>query len=215
MDRGRDRKIQRYQGIRKTLIRAQIVLVMLDATELVTDQDARIAGFADERGKAIVIILNKWDLVAKDSKTHGAYLEKVRTALKYLDHAPILTISATEGTRAVKIFPVIDELYQQYNKRIGTSPLNDFLETVKEAIRPGRTRKQEDKDLLYDPSEDRTPDLRLLFATTQESIHFSYQRFPITSCAKRSVSGGSPLRLYFRRRESHKGADSRGRSSRR
>ncbi len=198
-----------------TITRAQIVLVMLDATELVTDQDARIAGFAHERGKAIVIILNKWDLVAKDSKTHGAYLEKVRTALKYLDHAPILTISATEGTRAVKIFPVIDELYQQYNKRIGTSPLNDFLETVKERHPPGTHRGNKRIKIYYMTQVRTAPPTFAFFCNHPESIHFSYQRFLENQLREAFGFGGSPLRLYFRRRESHKGADSRGRSSRR
>ena len=161
--------------------------------------------------KPSVLILNKWDLVAKDSKTHGAYLEKVRTALKYLDHAPILTISATEGTRAVKIFSVIDELSLQYNKRIGTSPLNDFLEKVKERHPPGTHRGNKQIKIYYMTQVRTAPPTFAFFCNYPESIHFSYQRFLENRLREKFDFGGSPIRLYFRKRESHKPIEGKGR----
>ncbi|MEW6352367.1 MAG: ribosome biogenesis GTPase Der [Thermodesulfobacteriota bacterium] len=196
-------KLEKYSVIKAfgSIDRAQIVLLMLDSTELVTDQDARIAGYAFEKAKGIIILLNKWDLVPKDSKTHGAYVEKVRTALKYVDHAPILTISATEGTRAVKIFSLIETLYQEYSKRIGTSALNDFLERVKERHPPGTHRGNKLIKIYYMTQVRTSPPSFAFFCNYPEAIHFSYRRFLENQLRETFAFGGSPLRLFFRKRE--------------
>ena len=109
-------RVEKYSVIKafQSIDRAQLVLVMLDSTEQVTEQDARIAGYAFDRGRAVILILNKWDLVEKDSKTHQEYVISVRDSLKYLDHAPVLTMSALKGTRAPKIFGIIDDLVEMY-----------------------------------------------------------------------------------------------------
>ncbi len=196
-------KLEKYTVIKAfgTIDRAEIVLVMLDAGELVTDQDARIAGYAFEKAKGIILLINKWDLVAKDSKTHGSYLEKVRIALKYLDHAPILTVSATEGTRAVKIFSLIETLHGEYTKRIGTSPLNDFLEKVKERHPPGTYRGNKMIKIYYMTQVRTSPPSFAFFCNYPEAIHFSYRRFLENQLRETFAFGGSPLRLFFRKRE--------------
>ncbi|MBM3298496.1 MAG: ribosome biogenesis GTPase Der, partial [Deltaproteobacteria bacterium] len=99
-------RVEKYAVIKafRAIDRAQIVIVLIDASEGVTDQDTRIAGYAHEKGRGVILALNKWDLVHKDSNTVHLHMKSVRESLKYLDHAPIITISALEGTRAVKLF---------------------------------------------------------------------------------------------------------------
>ena len=106
-------RLEKYSVIKafRSIDRADIVIVMLDSREQVTDQDARIAGKnAHEKGRAVILALNKWDLIEKDSNTVSQYVENVRDTLKYLNHAPVITLSALKGTRAVKLFALIDDL---------------------------------------------------------------------------------------------------------
>ncbi len=210
-------RVEKYSVIKAfaSIDRAEIALVMLDATELVTDQDARIAGYAFEKAKGIILLLNKWDLVPKDSKTHGTYVEKIRTSLKYLDHVPVLTISATEGTRAVKVFSLIDALHGEYTKRIGTSALNDFLEKVKGRHPPGTYRGNKMIKIYYMTQVRTGPPTFAFFCNYPEAIHFSYRRFLENQLRETFAFGGSPLRLYFRKREGKALPDGRNRPGRR
>ena len=100
-------RVEKYSVIKafRSIDRADIVLIMMDATEGVTDQDARIAGYTFEKGRGILLVLNKWDLIEKDSNTIKEHVERARRALKYLPYAPILSISSLKGTRAVNYSP--------------------------------------------------------------------------------------------------------------
>ncbi len=195
-------RIEKYSVIKafRSIDRADIAIVMLDAREVVTDQDARIAGYAHDKGRAVILALNKWDLIAKDTNTINEYLEKIRNSLKYLDHAPILTISALQGTRAVKLFGVIDELYQCYSKRVSTGELNRFLESVVTQNPPGMHRKTKRIKFYYLTQVRAAPPVFMFFSNYPESLHFSYKRFLENRIREAFDFKGSPLILIFRKR---------------
>jgi GTP-binding protein len=184
----------------RSIDRADIAIVMLDAQEVVTEQDARLAGYAYDKGRGVILALNKWDLISKDSHTIKEYLEKIRNSLKYLDHAPVLTISALEGTRAVKLFGVIDDLYQSFNKRVTTGELNRFLETVVTQQPPGMHQKTKRIKMYYLTQVRASPPTFLIFSNYPESLHFSYKRFLENRIREAFHFGGSPLKLIFRKR---------------
>ncbi len=205
-------RLERYSVIKafRSIDRAEIVLLVMDAREPVTEQDARIAGYAFERGRAIILLLNKWDLIPKDNKTHAHYVDIVRTNLKYLDHAPILTVSALKGTRAPKIFGLVQELAAQYRKRIPTAELNELLGEIIRSHPPGTHHKSKRIKIYYLTQVRSSPPTFALFCNYPESLHFSYKRFLENRLRERFDFGGSPLKLLFRKR----GEKSSGRSKR-
>ncbi|MBI5250348.1 MAG: ribosome biogenesis GTPase Der [Desulfomonile tiedjei] len=194
-------RVEKYSVIKafRSIDRADIVLVLMDSTEGVTDQDARIAGYAFERGRGVILLLNKWDKVQKDSNTITGYFDHVRNSLKYLQYAPILTISALTGTRALKIFGLINELEAQYKKRVGTGELNRFLEDALVGHPPGMHRSKPIK--IYYLTQIRTaPPTFVFFCNFPESIHFSYKRFMENRLREGFNFGGSPLKLIFKKK---------------
>jgi GTP-binding protein len=195
--------VEKYSVIKafRAIDRADIAVVLLDAREGVTDQDARIAGYAYEKGRAVILALNKWDLIAKDSTTVNRYVESVRNSLKYLDHAPVVTLSALTGTRAVKLFGLINELNEQYRKRISTAGLNKFLEQIMTEHPPGMHRKTKRIKIYYWTQVRAGPPTFMLFCNYPESIHFSYRRFLENRLRESFDFGGAPLKLVFKKRE--------------
>jgi len=195
-------RVEKYSVIKafQSIDRAHIVLLMMDSVELVTEQDARIAGYAFQKGRAIIILLNKWDLVKKDSNTHIRFSEMVRNSLKYIDHAPILTMSATEGTRAVRIFGLLDDLNQRYRKRVPTAEVNKFLEEVMALHPPGLHRGGKRIKIYYATQVRTGPPTFMFFCNYPESIHFSYQRFLQNRLRETFDFDGSPLKLVLKKR---------------
>ncbi len=207
-------RVERYSVIKafRSIDRADMVLLLMDATEPATEQDARLAGYAFEKGRGIILILNKWDLVTKDANTHLEYLEKVRMNFKYLDHAPVITISALEGQRAAKIFGLIEDLDQGYRRRISTADLNKFLEKVVADHPPGMHRSSKRIKIYYATQVRVAPPTFAFFCNYPESIHFSYQRFLLNRIREEFQFGGSPLKLTLkRRREETQKSDTRRR----
>lgn len=196
-------RVEKYSVIKafRSIDRSNIVIMMMDAVEGVTDQDARIAGYAYEKGRAVILVLNKWDLVVKDSNTIHEYVDKVRTGLKYLDHAPVMTISALRGTRAVKLFAAIEDLNRRYRKRIPTADLNRFLESVIAQNPPGMHRKTKRIKIYYLTQVRTGPPTFAFFSNYPESLHFSYRRFLENRIRETFDFGGSPLKLLFRKRQ--------------
>jgi len=197
-------RVEKFTVIKafRTIDRADIVIVMLDSQEGVTDQDARIAGYAHEKSKAVILALNKWDLIPKDSNTVTEYVEQVRQALKYLDHAPVVTLSALKGTRAPKLFALIDDLEQRYRKRVGTGVLNKFLEDTVNRIPPGMHRGKPIK-MYYLTQVQTGPPTFMFFVNYPESLHFSYRRHLENRLRETFDFGGAPLKLVFKKRQSH------------
>ncbi len=194
-------RLEKYSVIKafQSIDRSDIAIILLDSEEIVTEQDARIAGYAYEKNRGVIIALNKWDLVEKDSNTINKYVEKVRDSLKYLSFAPIVTISALKGTRAVKLFDLIEDLYARFTKRISTSELNKFLETTLSIHPPGMHRNKRVK--IYYLTQIRTgPPMFMFFVNFPESLHFSYRRFLENQIREKFDFGSSPIKLIFRKR---------------
>ncbi|MGD9818920.1 MAG: ribosome biogenesis GTPase Der [Desulfomonilaceae bacterium] len=197
-------KVEKYSVVKafRSIDRADIVIVMLDALEFITDQDSRIAGYAYEKYRGVILAFNKWDLAQKDSNTINRYIEDTRQTLKFLDHAAIVTISALKGTRAVKLFGLIDELYACYTKRISTGELNRFLEEAVNRNPPGMHRKTKRIKLFYITQAQSRPPTFIIFANYPEAIHFSYRRYLENQLRTYFNFGSSPLKLIFKKRES-------------
>ncbi len=194
-------RLEKYSVIKafQAIDRAEIVIIMLDSREIVTDQDARIAGYAFEKGRAVIVALNKWDLIEKETNTINEYISEVHRGLKYLDHAPILTLSALTGTRAVKIFGMIDDLYERYTKRVSTGELNRFLESAMASHPPGMRRGKPIK-IYYMTQVAVKPPKFMFFCNFPENIHFSYVRHLENRLREKFDFGGSPIKVVFRKR---------------
>jgi GTP-binding protein len=195
-------RVEKYSVVKafRSIDRADIVLLLMDATEPVTEQDARIAGYAFEKYRGIVLVLNKWDLLEKDSNTHPEYVAKVRRGLKYIDHAPVLTVSALKGKRASKIFPIIDDLNRRYRTRISTSELNRLLEAILVEHPPGLHRGSKRIKIYYLTQPRVAPPTFAFFCNYPESIHFSYRRYLENRIRRAFDFGGSPIKLVLRKR---------------
>jgi GTP-binding protein len=196
-------RVEKYSVIKafQSVDRAHITLLMMDSNEPVTEQDARIAGYAYEKGRGIILLLNKWDLIPKDSKTHEKYIELARRGLKYLDHAPILTISALQGKRVPKIFHIIDDIYEKYRKRVSTALLNRFLERVVSEHPPGMHRSSKRIKIYYLTQVRTAPPTFAFFCNYPESVHFSYKRYLENQLRETFDFNGAPLKLLFRKRK--------------
>jgi len=136
------KKIEKFSIIKalKSLERCDVALIVIDAFEGVTEQDVNIAGYAYERGCGCILLLNKWDIVEKDSKTEKKYRLQLRMDAKFINFAPAMTISALTGQRVAKIFKIVDEVYSQYTRRIGTGQINRIMERAMERNEPSLYR---------------------------------------------------------------------------
>lgn len=170
--------IERYSVVRafKSIDRCHIAYVMIDAVDGVTDQDARIAGYAHNNGRAVLLILNKWDLIEKDSHTAGEYVHRIKEKLKFLDYAPIIFTSALIGQRILKTLTLANEIYTQYNRRIATSELNAALEEILRKHHPSVYKGKQLKFYYGTQVAVRPPKL-VLFCNYPEGVHFSYKRY--------------------------------------
>jgi GTP-binding protein len=174
------KKLEKFSIIKalRSLNRCDIALVMMDAVEGVTDQDLRIVGYALERGRACIILLNKWDLVEKDSRTAERYVNEVKDRFGFLKFAPILTISALTGQRAIKIFDYIESIYEQYSTRISTGRLNRIFEAIINQHQPPSYRGRRIK-FYYSTQTSVAPPRFVCFVNYPEGIRLSYERYII------------------------------------
>lgn len=179
---------------------ADVVLVMLDATEGVTEQDKRIAGIAYEAGKAVIIAVNKWDKVEKDEKTTDVYREKIRAELAYLSFAPIVFISALTGKRVSSLYKVIDYVAEQHAMRIKTSRLNELLDDAV-AINPPPAKKGRQLKINYLTQVKVKPPTFVLFVNDPALAHFSYLRYLENRLRVEYGFEGTPIRILVRRKK--------------
>jgi GTPase len=202
---------------RKHLEEADIALLVIDATEGVSALDATIAGYAHESGRSLIILVNKWDLVStgkkraisqaraarvQDSKRpndQNLYLQRLRGALKFLNYAPVLFISASTGKNVEKIFPLLEEVARERRKRIGTGEMNRFLKTVdfERASVPMRQRVK----ILYMTQANVAPPTFILFTDRAVRLHFSYQRFLENQIRHAFGFVGTPIWIKNRARD--------------
>ena len=183
----------------RTIDQSDVALLLLDSKEGVTDQDAHIGGFIHEKGKGCILLVNKWDLVVKDSQTMVEYQKRVYGDLKYLSYAPILFISALKGQRVPKVLEMVDEVVEQTRKRISTSPLNKYFGEWVEHLPPPLYRNRNIK-LNYITQVSTGPPTFVISTNYPEGIHFSYERYLINQMRERFGFEGVPIRLLFRKK---------------
>jgi GTP-binding protein len=184
----------------RSLERCDVALVVMDASEGITDQDINIAGYAYESGCGCIFLLNKWDLVEKDSHTVNQYIDRVRTAAKFLNFAPVLTISALSGQRVTKIFTCVADVYRQYASRIGTAQLNKIIERAIFRNTPSLHRGKRIR-FYYATQVSHKPPTMVCFVNYPEAIHFSYKRYLINRIREETGLDKTPIRLIFRKRQ--------------
>jgi GTP-binding protein len=194
-------KLEKYSIVEalRTIDQCQVAVLLLDSKEGVTDQDAHIGGFIHEKGKGCVLVVNKWDLIEKDSQTLVQHKKKVYEDLKYLSYAPILFISALTGQRVPKILDLVDEVGEQAKKRIPTSQLNkNFGQWVER--HPPPLHKNRNVKLNYITQVSSGPPTFIIYANFPEAIHFSYERYLINQMREAFGFQGVPIRLQFRKK---------------
>ena len=198
-------KIEKFSIIKalRSLDRCDIALIVLDAKEGITDQDTSVAGYAFERGCGCILLLNKWDLLEKDKDTVKVYYNELRFATKFLNFAPILTISALTGQRVSKIFNQVNAVYEQYQAKIGTGKLNQILTRATEKTVPPMHRGKRIK-FFYSTQIATKPPTFISFVNYPEAVHFSYKRYLINQLREETGLDKTPIRLYFRSRSSEK-----------
>jgi GTPase len=198
-------KLEKFSIIKalKSLNRCDVALVLMDAAEGVTDQDISIAGYAYERGCGCILLLNKWDLVPKDGRTAMRHQQRLRDQAKFLNFAPAATISALTGQRIHKIFEMVDEVYDQYQRRIGTGRLNRIFEQALEKNVPSLHRGRRIK-FYYAVQVAVKPPTILCFVNYPQAVHFSYQRYLINQLRQEAGLDKTPIRLILRQREGRK-----------
>src|SRR5215813_11409602 len=189
---------------RKHLEAADVALLVLDAVEGVSALDANIAGYAHESGRSTVIVVNKWDLVGRSRQDghrpadSNLYQQQIRRALKFLDYAPIVFVSAETGTNIDKIFKALQLVESERRKRISTSQMNRFLESV-DFERAGVPHRQKVK-VFYMTQASVSPPTFVLFTDKDVKLHFSYERFLENQIRKAFGFTGTPIRLKNRAR---------------
>ncbi len=194
--------IERYSTIRSitAIERADVCLLIIDATEGVTEQDKKIAGYSHENGKAIIIVVNKWDLIKKETKTMKEFTKNFRNDLAYLEYAPLIFISALTGQRLNKLLEVTKFVANQNSMRIATGTLN---EVIGEATLLNQPPSDKGKRLriYYTTQVSVKPPTFILFINNKKLMHFSYQRYLENKIRENFGFEGTPLRFILREKK--------------
>jgi GTP-binding protein len=195
-------KIEKYSVVDalRSIERADVALIVLNAEEGVTEQDARIAGYAYEAGRGCIFLVNKWDALEKDNSTIGRFVDTIHTEFKYLPFAPIVFVSAKSGQRIGKIMAEVENVMTQYTKRVTTSELNRVISVAVEAHHPPLSQGRRVK-FYFATQVGTKPPTFVLFTNQPDGIHFSYERYLVNKLREAFGFTGSPLRLLFRGRE--------------
>lgn len=197
-----DETIERYSVIRSlaAIRRADVVLIVCDASQGLSEQDVRIAGYAHEEGKASVLVVNKWDLIEKDTNTMNRFKKDLGVDLAFMDYVPMLFISAKNGQRVGKVLEAVVSAFEQSRRRITTGQLND---TVSEAIMMNAPPSDKGRNLkIYFATQASVqPPTFIIFVNDTEIVHFSYERYMENFFRKSFGFEGTPIRLIFRNRK--------------
>lgn len=184
----------------RSIDRADVALLLLDAEEGPTDQDIRIARLIKDKGVASVILVNKWDLVEKDERTAGKFAIRVQDEMKNISHSPIIFISAAGGKNVHRIYPAVESVIENRNRRIPTGELNSFFDIISSEHSPGLYRGKSVK-IYYITQTSVAPPTFVLFTNLPKGIKPAYHRFIINRLRDAYEFSGTPIRLYHRSRE--------------
>ena len=195
-------ELERYMIVRTVAAveRADVVVLVIDATEGVTEQDAKIAGVAHERGKGMIIAVNKWDAIEKDNKTMNEFTKKVRDTLAFMPYAEILYVSAETGQRLPKLFETIDMVMENHSLRVQTGVLNEIM-TEAVAMQQPPTDKGKRLRLFYITQVSVKPPTFVIFVNDRELMHFSYTRYIENRIRDAFGFKGTPLHFIIRERK--------------
>ena len=194
--------IEKYSILRAEMAveRSDVCLILIDATEGVTAQDERVAGIAHESGKACIIVINKWDLIEKDTKTMDEFRKDVYTALSYMTYAPILFISAKTGQRVNRLYELINYVNNQASTRISTGMLNDVLNDAATRVQPPTDKGKRLKIYYMTQTGIKAPTF-VIFCNNAELFHFSYQRYIENKLREVFGFEGTPIKLIIREKQ--------------
>ncbi len=190
------------QGL-KAIARCDIALLLIDAAEGITEQDAKIAGLTVERGVACIIVVNKWDIIEKDNATVGNYVKKIKDTVKFMDYAPIIFVSALTGQRILKIFDIINNVFKQYGTRVSTGELNRVIREILASNPPPRHQNKANT-FSYMTQVSVAPPTFVFFVREPEAINFSYRRFLTNRLREAFSFDQSPIRVIFRKKSRSK-----------
>lgn len=200
-----DESVERYSVIRSlgAIRRADVVLIVIDASSGMSEQDVKIAGYAHEEGKASAIIVNKWDLIEKDTHTIEIFKKKLKADLSFMDYVPMLFISAKTGQRVNKIMDLVRLVYEQNCRRISTGVLNDIVNEAISVNEPPTDNGRRLK-IYYATQVSTKPPTFVLFVNDADLMHFSYKRYLENYLRKSFGLDATPIRIIARTRESEK-----------
>lgn len=195
-------ELERYMIVRtvSAVERADVVVLVIDGTEGVTEQDAKIAGIAHERGKGVIIAVNKWDAVEKDDKTIYRFTERIRNTLAYMPYAELIFISAKTGQRLNKLYETIDMVIENHSLRVATGVLNEIM-TEAVALQQPPSDKGKRLKLYYMTQVSVKPPTFVIFVNDKELMHFSYQRYIENKIRESFGFKGTPLHFIIRERK--------------
>ena len=194
--------LERFSIVRAlaAIDRCDVALLLIDATQGVTEQDSKIAGYVDEKGKAAIIVINKWDALEKDTKTMDKFIKEVRENLKFMAYAPILFISALTGQRVNKVLDAVRTVHAEATKRVTTGLLNDILADAQAALQPPATSGRRLK-IYYATQQAVQPPTFVMFVNDQTLMHFSYERYLEKQFRRAFGFEGTPLKFILRERK--------------
>lgn len=197
-----DETLERYSVLRSiaAIRRCDVAILMIDANDGVTEQDTKIAGMILDEGKAAVVIVNKWDMLNKETGTLEKYKKEVLEALKFMDYVPVLFISAKTGQRVHNVLNTVDEVYAQASKRISTGLLNDILaDAVMELQPPAQSGRR--LKIYYATQQSVCPPTFVFFVNDEKLMHFAYQRYLENYFRKTFEFTGTPIRMILREKK--------------
>ena len=195
--------LERFSVVRSlaAIDRCDVAVLVIDAKEGVSEQDSKIAGYIDEKGKAAMIVINKWDAVEKDTGTLEKYTKEVRDKLKFMSYAPVVFISALTGQRVDRILKMVKSVYEQASRRVTTGLLNDILSDAQNALQPPATSGRRLR-IYYATQQSVMPPTFVFFVNDENLMHFSYERYLENHFRKAFGFEGTPLRFILRERQS-------------
>ena len=198
-------KLEKYSVLRalSALERCDIALLLVDAGEGITEQDTKVIGYALERGRACLILVNKWDLVKEDKKQQKKILEEVADATSFMEYAPVLHISALSGAGTNKIFPVVDEVFRQSSLEFSTNMLNKILQKAVETHTPPLHQGKRLK-FYYTTQVSTRPPAFIIFVNYPKAVHFSYHRFLVNQFATGLGLDKIPIKIILKERQRKK-----------
>ena len=197
-----EESIERYSIVRAlaAVRRCDVAVIVINGEDGVTEQDTKVAGDVHDEGKAAIIVVNKWDAVEKDTNTMEAYRKKVLDALKFMDYAPVLFISALTGQRVPKVLDTVKAVYEQTSRRITTGLLNDMLADATAAQQPPFSAGRQLK-IYYATQQSVCPPTFVFFVNDESLMHFAYQRYLENQFRKSFGFEGTPLKFILRQKK--------------